>query len=173
MKFSLSIVAILSLVGAITALPSPVNPPEEQKDPPLAALTLANAPPHNEKFQCGGNTYTGYDIYVAARYGLSLYLAKQTRGRNKYPESFYSDDSKGVKLHFPPDCPADHSRYSFPLKKGGVPYNGGPNNRNQGDERVVYYYEDGEIDGDTKHPKAYYCGIMTHKGAAVGGFHQC
>lgn len=40
MKFSLSIVAILSLVGAITALPSPVNPPEEQKDPPLAALTV-------------------------------------------------------------------------------------------------------------------------------------
>lgn len=44
MKFSLSIVTILSLVGAITAVPPPAGQPagqeQKQKDPPLVPLTV-------------------------------------------------------------------------------------------------------------------------------------
>jgi hypothetical protein len=91
---------------------------------------------------------------------------------NQYPHSFPNDDSKGVKLTFPKDCPAnDDSRYEFPLMNGS-PYDGGKNNVKQGDERVVFYYEDGEISYDGN-PQVYYCGIMTHKGAAPGGFLLC
>ncbi|KAF4908444.1 hypothetical protein CGCVW01_v012252 [Colletotrichum viniferum] len=54
---------------------------------------------------------------------------------------------QGVKLNFPKGCPADDSRYEFPLMNGS-PYDGGKNNVKQGDERVVFYYEDGEISYD-------------------------
>ncbi|KAF7444315.1 guanyl-specific ribonuclease f1 [Pyrenophora tritici-repentis] len=92
--------------------------------------------------------------------------------QHSYPHSFTNDDSKGNKLTFPKDCPAnDDSRYEFPLKNGS-PYDGGKNNVKQGDERVVFYYEDGEISYDGN-PQVYYCGIMTHKGAPSGGFLLC
>ncbi|KAJ0341581.1 hypothetical protein KNSL1_011064 [Colletotrichum chrysophilum] len=97
--------------------------------------------------------------------------AKLAAVRNQYPHPFPNDDSKGVKLNFPKDCPADDSRYEFPLMNGS-PYDGGKNNVKQGDERVVFYYEDGEISYDGN-PQVYYCGIMTHKGAATGGFLMC
>lgn len=90
---------------------------------------------------------------------------------NQYPHPFPNDDYKGVKLNFPKDCPADDSRYEFPLMNGS-PYDGGKNNVKQGDERVVFYYEDGEISYDGN-PQVYYCGIMTHKGAATGGLLMC
>lgn len=54
----------------------------------------------------------------------------------------------------------------------GSPYDGGKNNVKQGDERVVFYYEDGEISYEGN-PRVYFCGIMTHKGAPSGGFLLC
>jgi hypothetical protein len=90
---------------------------------------------------------------------------------NKYPHPFDKDDSKGVKLTFPKECPADDSRYEYPLMNGS-PYDGGKNNVKQGEERVVFYYEDGEISYDGN-PQVYYCGIMTHTGAQPGGFLLC
>lgn len=89
-----------------------------------------------------------------------------------YPHSFKSDDSLPRKLKFPKECPAnDDSRMSFPLKRR-KPYDGGPNNLNTGEERVVFYYEDGEISNDGN-PQVYYCGIMTHIGTSRGNFVQC
>lgn len=51
-------------------------------------------------------------------------------------------------------------------------YDGGKNNVKQGDERVVYYWKDGDIDYQGN-PNVVYCGIMTHQGAAKGGFLLC
>ncbi|KAH7347995.1 hypothetical protein BKA66DRAFT_447540 [Pyrenochaeta sp. MPI-SDFR-AT-0127] len=94
-------------------------------------------------FKCGDNTYTGHEIYLAAQRGTNLYHVSKTRGRKKYLRAFPNDDSKGNKLSFPKECPADDSRYEFPLMNGspydGGPYDGGKNNVKQGDERVVYY----------------------------------
>ena len=54
----------------------------------------------------------------------------------------------------------------------GAPYNGGRNNRNTGDERVVYHYKPGDVDNEG-HPKGAYCGIMTHHGQDTGQFALC
>ena len=59
----------------------------------------------------------------------------------------------------------------YPLKRRGIVYNAGPKTKNQGDERVVYYWTS---ERDTEnHPKAYYCGIMTHVGQEPGQFVLC
>lgn len=102
---------------------------------------------------------------------MALQEIKETRGKNKYPHSFDHDDSKGHKLQFPAYCLEDKDRMEFPLVLKG-PYDGGRNNAKQGDERVVYFYEDGEVDNNG-HAKATYCGIMTHVGAPTGGFRMC
>lgn len=94
-----------------------------------------------------------------------------TSTENKYPHSFENDDSKGNKLKFPNDCPADTNRQEFPLVSP-PPYDGGKNNVKQGDERVVYYWTPGDIDY-TDNPNVKYCGIMTHVGAPTGGFILC
>jgi len=89
----------------------------------------------------------------------------------KYPHAINNDDSKGHKLVFLPNCPADMNRMEYPLKKGKT-YNGGKNNKKQGDERVVYYYD--QSGNNAKNPTVTYCGIITHKGAAAkGGFVNC
>lgn len=54
----------------------------------------------------------------------------------------------------------------------GAPYNGGNSNQKQGDERVVFYTEDGEI-APNGHAQIYFCGAMTHQGAVSGGFVMC
>lgn len=102
---------------------------------------------------------------------MALQEIGETRGKAKYPHSFDHDDSKGHKLNFPSYCPEDKDRMEFPLVKQG-PYDGGKSNTKQGDERVVYFYEDGEVDNNG-HAKATYCGIMTHVGAPKGGFLMC
>ena len=58
----------------------------------------------------------------------------------------------------------------YPVK---VPtYDGGKSNTNAGEERVVYYWKDGDVSYDGN-PNVLYCGMMTHKGAPSGGFFLC
>ncbi|KAI1667874.1 guanyl-specific ribonuclease f1 [Pyrenophora tritici-repentis] len=167
MKFSIS-ASLFVLLGVAGALPTEI----EARAPSNAPINLINGPDSSKSYKCGDNTYTYHEIYLAAQRGTNLHLVGETRGKHSYPHSFTNDDSKGNKLTFPKDCPAnDDSRYEFPLKNGS-PYDGGKNNVKQGDERVVFYYEDGEISYDGN-PQVYYCGIMTHKGAPSGGFLLC
>ncbi|KAF1962510.1 Ribonuclease/ribotoxin [Byssothecium circinans] len=165
MKYSSAI--FLALLGATSALPAELESRAVTNDP----ISFTNGPSLTQSFTCGGIKYTGKDIYNAAQKGTNLHIGKETRGKKLYPHPFDKNDSKGVKLVFPKECPADKDRYEYPLKKNSV-YDGGKSNQSQGDERVVFYYEDGEVD-DKKVNKVYYCGIMTHKGAAPGGFVLC
>lgn len=58
----------------------------------------------------------------------------------------------------------------YPLK---VPtYDGGKSNTNTGEERVVYYWKQGDESYDGN-PNVIYCGVMTHTGAPTGGFNLC
>lgn len=127
-------------------------------------------PPSDGTHHCGNNDYDAHDICLSAQRGIQLKIAGKTRGKNSYPHSFENDDSKGNKLSFPSWCPADTSRYEFPLMN--PVYDGGKNNVKQGDERVVYYWVPGDIDYEGN-PNVQYCGIMTHVGAPSGGFLLC
>ncbi|KAI1764643.1 Ribonuclease/ribotoxin [Hypoxylon sp. FL1150] len=158
--FLLSSIANASRAGILT-----------RADPPNNLVHLQNGPALSASLTCGTKTYSGKDIYLAAQYGVNLAAIGETSGKAKYPHPFNNDDSKGNKLKFPADCPADKNRKEYPLANGKV-YNGGKSNSNQGDERVVYYEEPGEI-GSDGHPLVYYCGIMTHHGAPTGGFLLC
>ncbi|KAE9569842.1 Guanyl-specific ribonuclease F1 [Colletotrichum fructicola] len=169
MRFSSS-ASLLVLLGVASGLPTEQSE-LEARVPSNAPIDLHNGPDSSSSFKCGDKTYSGHEIYLAAQHGTNLHLVDETVGRNGYPHSFPNNDSKGVKLNFPKDCPADDSRYEFPLKNGS-PYNGGQNNVKQGDERVVFYFKDGDTSYDGN-PQVYYCGIMTHKGAATGGFLMC
>ncbi|KAH8727795.1 hypothetical protein GQ44DRAFT_769861 [Phaeosphaeriaceae sp. PMI808] len=164
MKFSIT-ASLLVLLGVASALPADLEIRAVKHD----RITLKNAPSGSKV--CGGKTYSANDILIAAQYGTNLHIAKETRGKAQYPHPFDKDDSKGNKLTFPKECPADKNRYEYPLANGKY-YDGGKSNKNAGDERVVFYYEDGEIDNN-KVNLVYYCGIMTHKGAPTGGFKQC
>jgi hypothetical protein len=142
----------------------------------------------------GGNSYSAHDIYLAVEYGVVLQDAGQGRGSkllarehavgftdshpeksSQYPNGRFPHPftvNKGPVLGFPANCPANDDRKEYPLVNNG-PYNGGLNNNKWGNERVVYMYENGEIDNDG-HPQANFCGIMTHTGAAeTGGFVLC
>ena len=58
------------------------------------------------------------------------------------------------------------------MKKGSV-YKAGPNNKSQGDERVIYYWDESSRSSDGK-PNVYFCGLVTHEGAnGQGNFVQC
>ncbi|KAH8658168.1 hypothetical protein BX600DRAFT_439339 [Xylariales sp. PMI_506] len=169
MKFS-CVNTLSLLLGIASALPAELDV-RAGGTPSNNPITFENGPATAASFVCGTHTYSGQDIYIAAQRGVALQEIKDTRGRNKYPHAFDKNDSKGNTLTFPAECPADKNRQEFPLMNGS-PYDGGKNNVKQGDERVVYYYEEGEID-DNGNAKAYYCGIMTHVGAPTGGFIMC
>jgi hypothetical protein len=91
----------------------------------------------------------------------------------KYPHKYPYNESKKVKLEFPKECPPKmgENRQEFPLIHNG-PYNGGPNNEKQGQERVVYYWDRTQVAYDGN-PIVYYCGMITHTGAVTGGFLKC
>ncbi|KAK1982473.1 hypothetical protein LZ30DRAFT_688385 [Colletotrichum cereale] len=163
MRFSAS-ACLFVLHGTASGLPNEID----ARAPSDAPIDLYNRPDSSSSYRCGDNTYTGHEIYLAAQRGTNLYLAGERLGRNKYPHSFHNDDSKGNLLSFPTYCPADYSRFEFPLMKGSL-YDGSKKDVRQGDERVVYYYEDGATSTDG-HPLVYFCGILTHKGAPTGGF---
>ncbi|KAA6406641.1 MAG: hypothetical protein FRX48_09573 [Lasallia pustulata] len=156
--------SLLLLLGVVSAVPSGL---EVRDDRDKVPITLVDQPDQSASFRCGKHTYTGSDIYQAVQYAVALQSSGQTQGAHKYPQAFNNDDYKGNKLSFPNTCPADTNRQEYPLVSSPA-YNGGKNNKNYRDERVVYYnkYED---DGDG-HAKVYYCGIMTHDGANTGGF---
>ncbi|UNI25019.1 hypothetical protein JDV02_010727 [Purpureocillium takamizusanense] len=172
MKITLS-TAILFL-GLVSALPAEDLIELDDRAEPSNAPIDWDGPNQSASIKCGKNTYDGHDVYLAAQHGVNLGLLSppETRGEKKFPHAFDHDDSKGVKLHFPKHCPEnDKHRQEYPLVKNG-PYNGGKNNKKYGDERVVFYY-DGKAQGVDGHPLVYYCGLMTHEGAAKGGFIQC
>ncbi|KAI2621156.1 hypothetical protein GGR54DRAFT_647207 [Hypoxylon sp. NC1633] len=167
MKFPIT-ATIFLLTGMAYAIPAEIV---ARATPPSDPIHLQNGPDQDASFNCGTKTYTGKDIYLAAQYGVNLAAIGETRGKATYPHPFNNDDSKGNILRFPADCPADTNRKEYPLANGKV-YDGGKRNTNQGDERVVYYEEPGEV-GVDGHPLVYYCGIMTHHGAPTGGFLLC
>ncbi|EYE96761.1 uncharacterized protein EURHEDRAFT_521890 [Aspergillus ruber CBS 135680] len=169
MKFS--IITFLSLAGGIVALPT--APLEAHDDPSLAPITLVDGPSHSENVTCKGDSdtasYSGEDVYEAVQYAISLMQSGQTRGKAKYPHSLHANS--GHPLNFPESCPADKSRYGYPLGKGFY-YNGGPRNQTTGNELVVFYHKDDEIDTQN-HPKAYFCGLVTRGGRDNGEFRNC
>lgn len=175
MKLSIA-TTLLFLLGMAAALPADANVNGEDADSvesieAAGAIKFLQGPSDSAKKPCGGTDYTGKDIIAAAQKGVDLQIANQTRGKNKYPHAIDHDDSKGHKLVFLPNCPADKNRMEYPLKKGKV-YNGGKNNKKQGDERVVYYYQ--KSGSNQKNPTVIYCGIITHHGAKEkGGFVNC
>ncbi|KAH9883052.1 hypothetical protein J1614_000419 [Plenodomus biglobosus] len=178
MKFSLTTsLVFFFLLSIAAAVPASVTSDDNDavSFEILAAtdpIDFLQAPPQSAKKPCGGHDYSGKDILLAAQKAVDLQLAGQTRGKGKYPHAINSDDSKGHRLIFLPNCPADTNRMEYPLKKD-KPYDGGKNNKSQGDERVVYYYQKGKR-GSSGHPKVVYCGLITHKGAkAKGGFVNC
>ncbi|GJN71073.1 ribonuclease domain-containing protein [Purpureocillium lilacinum] len=172
MKVTLT--AAVLFLGLASALPAEDLIELDDRAEPSNAPIDWDGPNQSASIKCGKNTYDGHDVYLAAQHGVNLGLLSppETRGEKKFPHAFDHDDSKGVKLHFPKHCPEnDKNRQEYPLVKNG-PYNGGKNNKKYGDERVVFYY-DGKAQGVDGHPLVYYCGLMTHDGAAKGGFIQC
>ncbi|OJJ81811.1 uncharacterized protein ASPGLDRAFT_83985 [Aspergillus glaucus CBS 516.65] len=171
MKFSM--IAFLSLAGSIVALP--FHPLEARDDPSLAPITLVDGPSHSDNMTCKRDSYTasysGEDVYEAVQYAIALTQNGQARGKAKFPHSLHHNNSTGHSLNFPDSCPADKNRYEYPLEKGSY-YNGGPRNQDIGDERVVFYHKDDEIDTQD-HPKAYFCGLVTRGGKKTGGFRNC
>ncbi|CBX97068.1 hypothetical protein IAQ61_007990 [Plenodomus lingam] len=126
-------------------------------------FTLAYKAPSHPLYLCLYPPHSLLRLFLTPRPNLQ---------EGKYPHAINNDDSKGHRLVFLPNCPADLNRMEYPLKKG-TPYDGGKNNKGQGDERVVYYYQKGKR-GNGGHPKVTYCGLITHKGAkAKGGFVNC
>jgi hypothetical protein len=147
------------------------------------------------KYKCGknDNEYTGKEIYLAVQRGVNLQKIKETRGSKfnhhlvtrtntfadssptepKYPHSYPFNESKRVKLEFLAECPPrmGDKHQEFPIIHDG-PYDGGPNNEKYGDERVVYYWDQANVAYDGN-PIVYYCGMITHEGAAPGGFLKC
>ncbi|KAF6809034.1 guanyl-specific ribonuclease N1 [Colletotrichum musicola] len=118
-------------------------------------------PDSSASFKCEKKKYTGREICLAAQKGVNLYRMGETRGRKEYPQRFINDGRK-----FADGCPEDCNLSEYPLKKK-TPYDGGPLNKTQGDERVIYYYQDGDT-GYDGNPRVIYCGIMTHEGAGKG-----
>ena len=127
----------------------------------------------------GTQQYNNHDVYLAAQYGVLLEDTDQGRGKKsaqypngRFPHAF-TQNKNGVSLGFLPGCPDnDDIRAEYPLVTSG-PYNGGLNNNKWGQDRVVYTHEQGEVDEDG-HPKATFCGVMTHTGASeTGAFVLC
>ncbi|ODM20269.1 hypothetical protein SI65_03322 [Aspergillus cristatus] len=170
MKFS--IIAFLSLAGSIVALPT--APLEARDNPSLAPITLVDGPSHSDNVTCKRGSYaasySGEDVYEAVQYAIALMQNGETRGKAKYPHSLHGNSTEHP-LNFPESCPADKSRYEYPLEKGSY-YNGGPKNQTTGNERVVFYHKDDEIDTQN-HPKAYFCGLITSGGKKNGEFRNC
>ena len=85
----------------------------------------------------------------------------------EYPHTFGNREN----FDFNDGCPADGNLYEYPLKKG-TRYDGGPNNKKAGKERVVYYYNPSGNSG-APNPIVVFCGIMTHEGQPKGRFRLC
>ncbi|KAL8702490.1 MAG: hypothetical protein Q9201_004330 [Fulgogasparrea decipioides] len=166
MKLSYSSLLAFLLISATVAAPNKL----EQREPSNAPINLDHALEEGEIKECGGNFYDDHQVYLSIQHAVNLQKVGETRGKAQYPHSFDKDDSKGNKLNFPDYCPADTNRMEYPLK---VPtYDGGKSNTNTGEERVVYYWKQGDESYDGN-PNVIYCGVMTHTGAPTGGFNLC
>ncbi|KAL3961133.1 hypothetical protein ACCO45_006250 [Purpureocillium lilacinum] len=155
MKVTLT--AAVLFLGLASALPAEDLIELDDRAEPSNAPIDWDGPNQSASIKCGKNTYDGHDVYLAAQHGVNLGLLSppETRGEKKFPMLSTTTTA----------------RAGVPLVKNG-PYNGGKNNKKYGDERVVFYY-DGKAQGVDGHPLVYYCGLMTHDGAAKGGFIQC
>ncbi|KAK8181756.1 hypothetical protein HDK77DRAFT_486240 [Phyllosticta capitalensis] len=159
---------LVFLLGSVSAIP--LARLARRGDPPATPVHLEYGPDPDGMFKCGDKSYSGHEIYLAVQYGINLLVADQTRGMGQFPQTFNS--SAASQTIVPTSyCPANNMRYDFPLANG-LAYNGGPNDTNAGDERVVFFYRSGDISYDS-HPVGYYCGIVTRKGAASNGFVLC
>lgn len=184
--FKMVVVTLLLvfLLGSVSAIP--LARLTRRGDPPATPVHLEYGPDPDGMFKCGDKSYSGHEIYLAVQYGINLLVADQTRGSKsitpgsclatyaspvgQFPQTFNS--SAASQTIVPTSyCPANNMRYDFPLANG-LAYNGGPNDTNAGDERVVFFYRSGDISYDS-HPVGYYCGIVTRKGAASNGFVLC
>ncbi|KAL9073129.1 MAG: hypothetical protein Q9161_003183 [Pseudevernia consocians] len=170
MKSSIA-TSLALLFGAVNALPQS-ELEKRATDPIMVPVTFNQLP--TTTFTCGSNHYSNQDVYLAAQYGVLLKdsVPPQYRGKKsnlypngRFPHAFTSNPN-GQSLSFLPNCPDDDDdRQEYPLIANG-PYNGGISNNNKwGNDRVVYVFEEGEIDNDG-HPLATFCGVMTHSGAS-------
>ncbi|KAK7545691.1 hypothetical protein IWX49DRAFT_333427 [Phyllosticta citricarpa] len=159
---------LVSLIVWVSAMP--LARFARRHDPAATPIHLQYGLDPDGSYKCGDKTYSGHEIFLAAQYGVNLLNADERRGKGRYPQSFNDDaESRGIK--FPSYCPANSMRYEFPLANG-LSYNGGPDDTNAGNERVVFFYRDGDV-GFDNHPVASFCGIVTRKGAEPNGFVLC
>jgi hypothetical protein len=61
----------------------------------------------------------------------------------------------------------------YPIIAGGTYYNGGKNNGNTGDHRIVYLHNTADYSGVESNPISTFCGLVTHEGASGGQFLAC
>jgi hypothetical protein len=136
---------------------------------PVDVLDLAQ----DATMTCGSSTFAYKDIYKAVQWGEILEQENLGRGKKstEYPTGRFPHSYESTEYTFNGHCPADGNRQTYPLIFDG-PYNGGSNNNKWGDHRVVYYSKGEEAaDGN---PITYFCGGLTHEGAAeTGQFVQC
>ncbi|KAK8164434.1 hypothetical protein IWX90DRAFT_416208 [Phyllosticta citrichinensis] len=159
---------LVSVLGLVSAMP--LVRLGRRHDPPATPIHLQFGLDPDGSYHCGDKIYSGHEIFLAAQYGINLLNADERRGKERYPQSFDDGtESRGIK--FPSYCPANSMRYEFPLASG-LPYNGGPDDKNAGDERIVFFYRNGDV-GFDNHPVGSFCGIVTRKGAESDGFVLC
>lgn len=177
---SAAISAILATSASALALPtSPSSPllargfkplPDDPSMSPIDVKDLAQ----RATMTCGSDTFSYKDIYAAVQWGTILEKENLGRGKKskKYPKGRFPHEYEDTDFTFNDNCPADNNRQTFPLIFDG-PYNGGiSTNDRYGPHRVVYY-DKGEEAADAN-PIVYFCGGLTHEGAANDGeFLQC
>lgn len=142
-------------------------------DPEMTPVTV-NDLASGASMDCGSVTFNYDDIYKATQWGTLLQETNKARGAKskQYPNGRFPHSYDSTDFTFNGDCPADENRQEYPLITDG-PYNGGLSNKNWGSHRVVYYREPGEIAPDGN-PIVYFCGGITHEGAAAQNlFVQC
>ncbi|KAK8155507.1 hypothetical protein BC567DRAFT_236862 [Phyllosticta citribraziliensis] len=187
MKMMAILCLLVSVLGLVSAMP--LVRLGRRHDPPATPIHLQFGLDPDGSYHCGDKIYSGHEIFLAAQYGINLLNADERRGSKSgipkiwvvlsnldvspeelYPQSFDDGtESRGIK--FPSYCPANSMRYEFPLANG-LPYNGGPDDTNTGDERIVFFYRNGDV-GFDNHPVGSFCGIVTRKGAEADGFVLC
>lgn len=184
MKFSISIAATILAATTTTVLARPGSIATSSQvearafkslpgDPDMVPVTV-NDLAEGATMTCGSTTFTQTDIYKAVSWGDILQDNNLARGRKstQFPNGRFPHSYTNTQYTFNGDCPADDNRQEYPLIVAG-PYNGSPqSNTNWGQHRVIYYREPGEI-GSDGHDLVYFCGGVTHEGAAQGAFLQC
>lgn len=146
--------------------------PNDPNLTPVDILDLAN----DATMTCADTTFTHTDIFDTVKWGTLLLEKGVYRGKKsgKYPLGRYPHAYDDEIFTSNGHCPADNNRQEYPLLAGDV-YNGGISNNIQwGKHRVVFYVKRDDDAAPGGNPVVYFCGGLTHVGAASDGeFLQC